>query len=300
MVTVIHPHRLAPLYGLTIALLPVFAVLQEFWWDLHPLLAFAFIYAMCALLYYALREYFQELSTGGHEGGHGLPRAAHLVMVAIFALGFFGVLQLLFTFAVGHAGWNLPSIVPTEFPALRDVIWYGLALVLFLAVLWLAHRFPGIRFNFHLRWRFAWWDAAIIVAFVLLTVAGLAAYMYFNQDSHGAMQIFGTRSGETVPWVYWAGGIAFALANALFEELWFRGILLGSLRPLVSPTRAIILQAVVFGLIHWFGTPQGVLGVLLTGVWGGLLGWWVYKRGSLWPAVIVHFAADMIIFAYTN
>ena len=65
-------------------------------------------------------------------------------------------------------------------------------------------------------------------------------------------------------------------------------------------TRAIVLQAVVFGLFHWFGTPQGLLGVVLSGVWGALLALWVWRRGTLWPAVVVHFIADMLIFAGTN
>ena len=95
-------------------------------------------------------------------------------------------------------------------------------------------------------------------------------------------------------------GRLFAVANAFTEEMWYRGFLLGALKPLVTPARAIILQALIFGLMHWFGTPQGVLGVVLAGAWGGLLGWWVYKRGSIWPAFVVHFFADFLIFAYTN
>lgn len=300
MPTVIYPQRLAPLYGLIIALLPAIAAWQEFWWHMHPLLVLAFIYLLCSMVYYALREYFVELSTGGHEGGHGLPRAAHLVMVSVFALACFGVWKLLFTFAVGYERWNLKVMIPAEANDVRDTLWYALGFLLLSGVYFVALKMPAVRFDFYLRWRFTWWDALIVAVLGVLTVGGLMGYMFYYAETHGPMQMFGSRAGEDSLAVYWALGVIFALANALVEELWFRGVLLGSLRPLLSPTRAVIIHAVVFGLFHWFGTPQGILGVLLAGVWGGLLGWWVVKRGSLWPAVIVHFIADMAIFAYTN
>lgn len=300
MPTVIYPLRLAPLYGLIIALLPVVAAFQEFWWQMHPLLALAFIYLLCTLVYYALREYYMELSTGGHEGGHGLPRAAHLVLVSVFALACFGAWRLLFTFAVGYERWNLPVQIPAEARDLRDALWYVLGFLLLAGVYFVALRMPAVRFDFYLRWRFSWWDVLLIAVLGVLTVAGLAGYMYYYAGTHGPMRMFGTAEGQGPAWSYWTLGVVFALANALIEELWFRGVLLGSLKPLLSPTRAIVVHGVVFGLFHWFGTPQGVLGVLLAAVWGGLLGWWVVRRGSLWPAVIVHFIADMAIFVYTN
>jgi membrane protease YdiL (CAAX protease family) len=180
------------------------------------------------------------------------------------------------------------------------VVYYGSALVLIAAVYWLAHRFPGVRFDFNLRGRFQAWDVLIILGFVLLTVGGLAGYMFFFSRTHHAMEIFGTRHGATPVLEYWAAGVLFAVLNALIEEFWFRGLLMGALKPLLPMGRLIAVQAVAFGLIHWFGTPQGLLGVVLAGAWGALLGWWVYVRGSLWPAVLIHFLADMLIFAYTN
>ena len=308
MDTTLYPRRIAPLYGLVTGLMPMVAVLAEFWKRMNPLLGLAMLYCLGLLVYYTVREYRGEVRSGGHEGGHGAVRSAHLVMVAIFALAFFGLDPLLFSlatghrrwqFAVGETVWQFPQLISPDQALLRDIVFYALALGLFAVVYWLAHRFPGVRFDFHLRWRWRWLDAAIILGLGVLTVGGLAGYMYFNAGSHGMLDMFGTRGGAS-PVLYWTGGIVFALANALMEELWFRGVLMGALRPLLPPARLIALQAVVFGLIHWFGTPRGVLGVLLAGAWGALLGWWVYKRGSLWPTVVVHFLADIVIFAYVN
>jgi membrane protease YdiL (CAAX protease family) len=295
-----HPHRLAPLYGLIISLLPVAAVLQEFWWHQHPLQAAAFIFLLAAMVYYALREYQQELGTGGHEGGHGLVRSAHLVMVAIFALGCFGAWRLLYTFAFGHPGWHLPEIIPSDSSTYVDIVVYTTAFALLLAIYWLGHRFPRVKFDFYLRWRWKLWDIVIIIFFGVATAAGLMGYMSYFAGTHAPMTVFGAEAGKTPIFAYWLLGVVFALANALVEEFWFRGLLMGALKPLLPMWRVILIQAIVFGLFHWFGTPQGILGVLLAGVWGGLLGWWVYARGSLWPAVVVHFLADILIFAYTN
>jgi len=294
------PFRLAPLYGLIIALLPPVAALQEFWWHLHPLLVAALGWILLTMVYYAVREYQQEVATGGHEGGHGRKYSAHLVMVTVFALACFWAWPLLNTVALGHAAWNLPEILPRANATVVDVTVYATAAILLVAIYWLAHRFPGVKFDFYLRWRFNFWDLLIILGLSLLTVGVLLGYMHFFAGTHQPMSVFGVQTGATAPWQFWLAGIAFALANALIEEFWFRGLLMGALKPLLPMWRVVLIQAFVFGVFHWFGTPHGVLGVLLAGAWGLLLGIWVYRRGSLWPALIVHFIADLVIFITTN
>ncbi|MCH7472799.1 CPBP family intramembrane metalloprotease [bacterium] len=296
MDSTLFPRRLAPLYGLVLALLPVVIVAQEFWWQMQPLMAAAYLFMLCALAYYALREYWLELATRGHEGGHGRVRSADLVMVAVFMLAYCGVWKLIYSFARGHAGLGLAGVPWLD----NDTTYYTLGIMLFLAIYWLAHQFPGVRFDFNLRWRFGLQDVAIVAGLGLLTWAGLALYMQYYGTAHAPMQVFGVAKGSVAPGMYAAVGMLFALANALTEELWWRGVLMGALKPLLPPTRLIVYQGLAFGLLHWFGTPQGVLGVLLAGAWGMLLGWWVYKRGSLWPAVAVHFLADWLIFVHTN
>ncbi len=81
------------------------------------------------------------------------------------------------------------------------------------------------------------------------------------------------------------------------QELQFRGLLLGSLERLTSPLTANATQAVVFGLAHLAIVYQGPVApfVPLTMLLGFVLGWATQKTGSIWPAVVVHGVADVVV-----
>jgi membrane protease YdiL (CAAX protease family) len=72
------------------------------------------------------------------------------------------------------------------------------------------------------------------------------------------------------------------------EELFFRGVLQRLFIKLFrNPWMGIIVTAIIFSAIHlqFYGfIPRFVLGVLL-----GLIYWY---SGSLWPAIVAHFAYD--------
>jgi uncharacterized protein len=88
------------------------------------------------------------------------------------------------------------------------------------------------------------------------------------------------------------GAIAFALVNALLEELIWRGVLQDRLTVLFGAPLAIVLQAISFGLQHAHGFPRGVIGVVLAGSWALMLGvLWHRSRGLLAPT-LAHVAAD--------
>jgi hypothetical protein len=81
------------------------------------------------------------------------------------------------------------------------------------------------------------------------------------------------------------------------QELQFRGLLLGSLERLTSPLVANACAAVVFGLAHLAIVYQGPIApfVPLTMLLGFVLGWVTQKTGSLWPAIVVHGVADVVV-----
>jgi membrane protease YdiL (CAAX protease family) len=54
---------------------------------------------------------------------------------------------------------------------------------------------------------------------------------------------------------------------------------------------AAVITSVMFGVVHGY---QGVLGVLRTGVMGGVLAWGFISSGSLWPVMIAHTLIDLI------
>jgi membrane protease YdiL (CAAX protease family) len=97
-------------------------------------------------------------------------------------------------------------------------------------------------------------------------------------------------------------GVALVLAifAAVWEEIVFRGFLLGRLRA-AMPMRdsrgaalrrdilAVLLTSLFFGTGHGY---QGVLGLVQTALAGGILGALTVWRKSLWPAIGAHLAID--------
>jgi len=73
------------------------------------------------------------------------------------------------------------------------------------------------------------------------------------------------------------------------EELFFRGVLQRLFIKAFNPWVGIVLAAFIFSAIHlqFYGfIPRFILGILL-----GLIYWY---SGSLWPAIIAHFAYDAL------
>lgn len=91
------------------------------------------------------------------------------------------------------------------------------------------------------------------------------------------------------------GAIAFAIVNALLEELVWRGVLQDRLTHAFGPTLAIVLQALSFGLQHAHGFPRGVVGVVLAGTWALMLGLLRRRSRGLLAPVLAHVVADATI-----
>lgn len=92
-----------------------------------------------------------------------------------------------------------------------------------------------------------------------------------------------------------AGGLGFALVNAVLEELVWRGVFTDALERTVSPAFAIAAQAVSFGLAHAQGFPRGIVGVVLAGSWAAMLGWLRRRSDGLAAPIVAHVVADASI-----
>ena len=66
---------------------------------------------------------------------------------------------------------------------------------------------------------------------------------------------------------------------------------------LPQPHYSNLAQAVVFGIWHYHGIPSGITGVLLTLVYGFLMGLLYDYGNGLWLPVVAHGIADYYIFA---
>ena len=90
--------------------------------------------------------------------------------------------------------------------------------------------------------------------------------------------------------------IAFPIFNAIAEEVMFRWILWDGLADLIeSSIMVIIVQALVFGLSHHPGFPNGWLGVGMAAVYGLMLGYIRQRSEGLWPPIATHIFADITI-----
>ncbi|MBG0770496.1 MAG: CPBP family intramembrane metalloprotease, partial [Anaerolineaceae bacterium] len=91
--------------------------------------------------------------------------------------------------------------------------------------------------------------------------------------------------------------VIFALTNSFVEEIIYRFSFVGvGLELKISPLLIQGLAALTFGLIHYYGKPSGIPGVLLA----AFIGWFLSKsmietQGFFW-AWFIHFLQDVVIF----
>jgi membrane protease YdiL (CAAX protease family) len=85
----------------------------------------------------------------------------------------------------------------------------------------------------------------------------------------------------------WQAAIPFvlfiSLAPGIGEELLFRGYMQKRLLERWSPTAAILVTSLLFGLMHV--TPHSVANAFVIGLFLGVLAW---RTGSVWPGVVCH------------
>jgi sodium transport system permease protein len=87
----------------------------------------------------------------------------------------------------------------------------------------------------------------------------------------------------------------FAILPGICEETLFRGFVLRGLLRRLSPGRAILWTAVLFGAFHF-----DLYRLFPTTVLGLILGWVAWTTGSLWPAMVLHAANNTIAVLATN
>jgi len=86
------------------------------------------------------------------------------------------------------------------------------------------------------------------------------------------------------------GLLVMAVTPAICEELIFRGYAQRQFERSVSPAMAIVLSGVLFGLYHL--RLSQFLPLAAIGIYLAYLTW---RTGSLWPAILAHFANNGVI-----
>ena len=144
-----------------------------------------------------------------------------------------------------------------------------------------------------------------IAALVIVCATPLAQELVINRDWEGfswmasfverarALELSAEAKTKAIlllndPLPLFLNMITFALTPALFEEMFFRGLIQRNLMRAFSPVVAILITACIFSLLHFmlFGFfARAFLGLIL-----GVIAW---KSNSLWPAITAHFVFNL-------
>jgi hypothetical protein len=89
-----------------------------------------------------------------------------------------------------------------------------------------------------------------------------------------------------------------AALNAFYEEMSFKASFLSVLEGPAGKQQALLLMAAFFGIMHFYGIPYGVIGVLMATFLGWLLGKSMLETRGLFWAWFIHFIQDVLIFAF--
>ncbi len=135
-------------------------------------------------------------------------------------------------------------------------------------------------------------EAIVAVAGVLvLAVGGLVIGPAIAEPFFGKLDF-------PVPLAAIVPAVVFGIANGTLEEVVYRGAMQTWLRPMMGTWVAILLQGLVFGLVH--AGPEVVtllaVHVALLGTVGVLGGIARERLGSLWIPIGVHIGADIALY----
>jgi hypothetical protein len=197
--------------------------------------------------------------------------AAQLALIATLYLGAYCL-----PFVGTH--WPLPLVV--------ILASYGIVLV----------RVPSARRAARF-WRRGSIDRATAGWIVTFTGLATAALLGWIHVMHVDLAGYAHFVPPNVPaWAILAGILPFAMLNAAFEELIWRGILWQSCESAFGDRSALLVSSLSFGLAHYRGFPSGASGVTLALVYGLMMGLVRTRSGGLFGPWLAHVFADFVIY----
>jgi membrane protease YdiL (CAAX protease family) len=137
-------------------------------------------------------------------------------------------------------------------------------------------------------------SATCMAAFTVAAAVALVAWRYASGIDMSAYRSF-VPTGIP-PWLVFAGAVPFAMLNAAFEELVWRGVLWQGCEAGFGAKAALVITSVSFGLAHYRGFPSGAVGVALATIYGAMMGLLRMRTGGLLGPWIAHVFADVVIY----
>ncbi len=149
----------------------------------------------------------------------------------------------------------------------------------------LPEPYVGIRPKAQEKWSRAGVEWAVIFSIVT------AVAIYFQLDTNSKPRI--DALVKVIPFV-----LLLAFINSFVEEVISRLGVVIAFKGVFEDRTIAILSGILFGAVHYFGNPGGILGMLLA----GFLGWFLAKsiletKGLFW-AWFIHFLLDVVIMSY--
>ncbi len=129
----------------------------------------------------------------------------------------------------------------------------------------------------------------IVSAPILGLVATYIRLLIQGHDVNPQTEMIILAGGSDMQWAFVA--LIVIICVPIVEELLYRGVLLGFIADIISPTKAIWVSAVIFGIAHF--DVANSIGTALLGLG---LGYMRVRTGSIWPPVILHMSFNAVGF----
>jgi len=131
----------------------------------------------------------------------------------------------------------------------------------------------------------SWIKTGLSLCLVISTIT--ATFMYFQLKQ---TNFYWSTLQSAIFWI-----ILFSLTNSFGEEMIYRLGIVAPLKGLLAPTTIFFISAVLFGLPHFAGMPNGIIGVTMAGVLGFVLAKYVFETNGFFWVWSIHFLHDVII-----
>ena len=140
---------------------------------------------------------------------------------------------------------------------------------------------------------FTWNNSFIYLLFIGLLMTYGVSYIVgglleYAPGYDAMLEQYASMFDDINPMLLLLGG---TLVGPICEEIIFRGVILKGFLKSYSPNTAIVLSAVIFGVIHLI--PLQVVSAFFIGI---VLGWIYYKTQSLWLPILIHIIHNSIAF----
>jgi uncharacterized protein len=135
---------------------------------------------------------------------------------------------------------------------------------------------------------------ALMAGFVVASAIALVVWRFWTDTN---MAVYRGFVPNVPTWMLPLGILLFAMLNAAFEEVIWRGVLMYAVESAVGPgIAAWLLQGIGFGIWHYQGFPRGWVGVALATIFALMMGALRIRSKGMLAPFIAHVFADVTIF----